>query len=71
MQLAWGTEEIAFRDELVAFLDAHTPREMGSGRDYADDGSGGCSCGGHGLRTRRSSVRLRGVLIERCGCRCG
>src|SRR4051812_15708222 len=40
MQLAWGAEEVAFRDELVAFLDEHTPREMGSGRDYADDGSG-------------------------------
>jgi hypothetical protein len=40
MQLAWGADEIAFRDELVAFLDEHTPREMGSGRDYADDGSG-------------------------------
>jgi alkylation response protein AidB-like acyl-CoA dehydrogenase len=40
MQLAWGADEIAFRDELVAFLDEHTPREIGSGRDYADDGSG-------------------------------
>src|SRR5580765_5237810 len=40
MQLAWGAEEIAFRDELVAFLDENTPREMGSGRDYADDFQG-------------------------------
>ena len=40
MQLAWGDDEIAFREELVAFLDEHTPREVGSGRDYADDGSG-------------------------------
>jgi alkylation response protein AidB-like acyl-CoA dehydrogenase len=40
VQLAWGADEIAFRDELVAFLDEHTPSEIGSGRDYADDGSG-------------------------------
>jgi alkylation response protein AidB-like acyl-CoA dehydrogenase len=40
VQLAWGADEIAFRDELVAFLDEHTPSEIGSGRDYADHGSG-------------------------------
>jgi alkylation response protein AidB-like acyl-CoA dehydrogenase len=40
VQLAWGADEIAFRDELVAFLDEHTPSEIGSGRDYADEGSG-------------------------------
>ena len=28
VQLAWSPEDEAFRDELIAFLDAHTPPEM-------------------------------------------
>jgi alkylation response protein AidB-like acyl-CoA dehydrogenase len=35
MKLAWGPEEEAFRAELVAFLDEHTPEEIADGFDYA------------------------------------
>ena len=34
MQLAWGPEDEAFRAELIAFLDAHTPAEMRGGYDF-------------------------------------
>ena len=34
MRLGWGPEEEAFRAELVAFLDEHTPREAAGGRDW-------------------------------------
>ena len=34
MQLAWGAEEQAFREELVAFLEAHAPPEARTGRDW-------------------------------------
>jgi alkylation response protein AidB-like acyl-CoA dehydrogenase len=35
MQLAWGSDEEAFRAELVAFLDAHTPPEAWAYADFA------------------------------------
>ena len=38
MQLGWGADEIAFRDELVAFLDEHAPPEAGRGLDDTDVG---------------------------------
>ncbi|MDQ1459553.1 MAG: hypothetical protein QOI08_1037, partial [Actinomycetota bacterium] len=36
MQLAWSAEDEAFRDELIAFLDAYTPSEMLTGYDFQD-----------------------------------
>lgn len=36
MQLAWNAEDEAFRAELIAFLDAHTPEEMRTGYDFQD-----------------------------------
>lgn len=36
MELAWGPEELAFRDELVAFLDEHVPAEMRDGIDFSE-----------------------------------
>jgi alkylation response protein AidB-like acyl-CoA dehydrogenase len=42
VQLAWGPQDEAFRDELLAFLDAHTPPELASGYDFQGDaGEGG------------------------------
>jgi alkylation response protein AidB-like acyl-CoA dehydrogenase len=42
VQLAWGPQDEAFRDELLAFLDAHTPPELASGYDFqGDTGEGG------------------------------
>jgi len=41
MQLAWGAEEVAFREELAAFLDEHAPPEARAGFDYTDEGAGG------------------------------
>ena len=38
MQLGWGADEIAFRDELVAFLDEQAPPEAGQGFDSTDAG---------------------------------
>src|SRR6266513_163111 len=37
MKLAWSDEDEAFRAELVAFLDAHTPPEMAAGFDFQGD----------------------------------
>ena len=37
MQLAWGPEDEAFRADLVAFLDAHTPVEVRDGFDFQGD----------------------------------
>ena len=37
MQIAWGPEEEAFRAELLAFLDAHTPDEALTGYDFSGD----------------------------------
>ncbi len=38
MQLAWDAEDEAFRDELLAFLEAHTPPELRNhGYDFAGD----------------------------------
>ena len=38
VKLAWGEEDEAFRAELLAFLDAHTPPELGgSGYDFQGD----------------------------------
>lgn len=39
MRLAWGPEETAFRDDLVAFLDRHAPAEALAGYDVMDSGS--------------------------------
>ncbi len=36
MQLSFGPETEAFRDELIAFLDEHAPPEARRGFDYAD-----------------------------------
>jgi alkylation response protein AidB-like acyl-CoA dehydrogenase len=36
MQLAWGDEEIAFREELGGFLDEHAPREAQASVDERD-----------------------------------
>ncbi len=36
MELAWGPDELAFRDELVVFLDEHAPEEMRGGLDFSD-----------------------------------
>ena len=36
MQLSFGPETEAFRDELIAFLDEHAPTEARHGFDYAD-----------------------------------
>jgi alkylation response protein AidB-like acyl-CoA dehydrogenase len=44
VQLAWSEQDEAFRAELVAFLDAHTPPELADGYDFqgdADDRHGG------------------------------
>jgi alkylation response protein AidB-like acyl-CoA dehydrogenase len=44
VKLAWSAEDEAFRDELVAFLDAHTPPDLQKGYDFqgdADDDQGG------------------------------
>ena len=38
MQLAWSPEDEAFRTELIAFLDAHTPEQMRTGYDFQDVG---------------------------------
>jgi len=40
LHLTWGPEELAFRDEFVAFLDEHLPPESGKGFDFADMGDG-------------------------------
>jgi alkylation response protein AidB-like acyl-CoA dehydrogenase len=37
VQLAWSAQDEAFRAELLAFLDAHTPDEMRQGFDFAGD----------------------------------
>jgi alkylation response protein AidB-like acyl-CoA dehydrogenase len=37
LQIAWGPEEEAFRAELLAFLDAHTPDEALTGYDFSGD----------------------------------
>jgi alkylation response protein AidB-like acyl-CoA dehydrogenase len=37
VQLAWEPEDEAFRADLVAFLDAHTPAEVGAGFDFQGD----------------------------------
>ncbi len=37
MKLAWNEADEAFRDELVAFLDANTPEEMAKGFDFQGD----------------------------------
>ncbi len=39
MHLAWGDEELRFREELIAFLDEHAPREALVGFDTADTGA--------------------------------
>jgi alkylation response protein AidB-like acyl-CoA dehydrogenase len=36
VQLAWSAEDEAFRAELIAFLDAHTPEQMRTGYDFQD-----------------------------------
>jgi alkylation response protein AidB-like acyl-CoA dehydrogenase len=36
VQLAWSAEDEAFRAELIAFLDAHTPAQMRAGFDFQD-----------------------------------
>jgi alkylation response protein AidB-like acyl-CoA dehydrogenase len=41
LQIAWGPEDEAFRAELVAFLDAHTPDEALAGYDFSGDVSDG------------------------------
>jgi alkylation response protein AidB-like acyl-CoA dehydrogenase len=38
VQLAWSPEDEAFRAELIDFLDAHTPEQMGGGYDFQDVG---------------------------------
>jgi len=40
MQLGWGSDEVAFRDELLAFLDEHAPPEALQGLDMVDHGAG-------------------------------
>jgi alkylation response protein AidB-like acyl-CoA dehydrogenase len=37
VQLAWGPEDEAFRADLIAFLDAHTPVEVRDGFDFQGD----------------------------------
>ena len=37
MELAWGPEDKAFGDELIAFLDARTPPELAKGYDFHGD----------------------------------
>jgi len=37
VQLAWGPEDEAFRADLIAFLDEHTPEEVGLGFDFQSD----------------------------------
>jgi alkylation response protein AidB-like acyl-CoA dehydrogenase len=37
MKLAWGPEDEAFRAELIAFLDAHTPPELEGGADFTGE----------------------------------
>jgi alkylation response protein AidB-like acyl-CoA dehydrogenase len=39
MRLAWGDEELAFREELCAFLDEHAPPEALAGFDAMDSGA--------------------------------
>jgi alkylation response protein AidB-like acyl-CoA dehydrogenase len=39
VRLAWGDEELRFRDELRAFLDEHAPPEALTGYDMADSGA--------------------------------
>jgi alkylation response protein AidB-like acyl-CoA dehydrogenase len=36
VQLAWNAEDEAFRAELLAFLDTHTPEQMRTGYDFQD-----------------------------------
>jgi alkylation response protein AidB-like acyl-CoA dehydrogenase len=38
VRLAWGPEELAFRDELIAFIDEHASPEVLRGYDYSDSG---------------------------------
>ncbi len=40
MKLAWNEADEAFRDELVAFLDANTPSELAAGFDFQGDAEG-------------------------------
>ena len=40
MHLSWGPEEVAFREELCAFLDEYVPPEFERGYDYAGEGEG-------------------------------
>jgi alkylation response protein AidB-like acyl-CoA dehydrogenase len=37
VELAWGPEDKAFGDELIAFLDARTPPELAKGYDFQGD----------------------------------
>ncbi len=37
MKLAWSDEDEAFRGELIAFLDSHTPPELAQGYDFQGD----------------------------------
>ena len=39
MRLAWGDEELRFRDELCGFLDEHAPPEALAGYDMMDSGA--------------------------------
>jgi len=39
VRLAWGDDELRFRDELVAFLDEHVPPEALAGFDTMDSGA--------------------------------
>jgi len=39
VRLAWGDEELRFRDELLAFLDEHAPPEALAGFDTMDSGA--------------------------------
>jgi alkylation response protein AidB-like acyl-CoA dehydrogenase len=40
VKLAWGPEDEAFRDELLAFLDEHAPPELARGADFMGEFSG-------------------------------
>ena len=63
MQLAWGPAEEAFRAELEAFLDEHTPPEMRTGADFMDEWDDGGSIVPQWLRDWQATLFDHGWMI--------
>ncbi len=63
MKLAWSDEDEAFRAELVAFLDAHTPPEMAAGFDFQGDAESGTELVPQYMRDWQATLFDNGWMI--------